>query len=580
MTDARDRILSRVDLLPRIAGGAAIVGFVLAFYHRWVCDDAFISFRYARNLIRGFGLVFNEGERVEGYTNFLWTVLTAAAMALGVEPMAFSIAGGLAAFAGTLVYLYQFSRRFLAETGSRFLLPLAVTAFALHHHGQLYATSGLETSLFTFLLLAGAFHLWRARRSSELLLAFFLFALSALTRPEGLLFYGLGGLTALVLGPAAFSRRTLPSFLARQLLVHLPLLLIVLPHWLWRYNYYGWPFPNTYYAKSGGGWNVAQGLRYLSLYWNAYYVLYLVPVLCGIFTYRWARGRTVPISSDLPILLILLTPAAALTAYYGKIGGDFMFARFLIPLTPYFFLIIEYLLIRLWGNRPTVLLALSGFVALGTILYNNPYRGQLLPILHGITEESQIYKREVLHRIIGIIRPWGPVFQKAKLRVAIGGTQAFFAYYLDPPLVIEAASGLTDEYLAHRQVRAAGAMMGHEKPAPLEYLQKRRVHLHMNALLLEGRTDYNVVHVVGFPGEGRIITYEKQAMEALGQIPAFRFRRFEEYLDAYLRRLPSIPPEQVARHYSEFRTYYFAHNHDPDRENPIRRALGLKAIPR
>ena len=37
----------------------------------WVCDDAFISYRYAEHLASGMGLVYNTGEAVEGYTNFL-----------------------------------------------------------------------------------------------------------------------------------------------------------------------------------------------------------------------------------------------------------------------------------------------------------------------------------------------------------------------------------------------------------------------------------------------------------------------------------------------------------------------------
>ncbi len=44
----------------------------------FLTDDAFISFRYVRNLIEGHGLVFNPGERVEGYTNFLWVLELAA----------------------------------------------------------------------------------------------------------------------------------------------------------------------------------------------------------------------------------------------------------------------------------------------------------------------------------------------------------------------------------------------------------------------------------------------------------------------------------------------------------------------
>ena len=43
----------------------------------WLADDAMISMRYARNLAEGLGLVWNAGERVEGYTNLLWTLFMA-----------------------------------------------------------------------------------------------------------------------------------------------------------------------------------------------------------------------------------------------------------------------------------------------------------------------------------------------------------------------------------------------------------------------------------------------------------------------------------------------------------------------
>ena len=60
----------------------------LAFQRRLVLtDDAFISFRYVRNLLEGNGLVFNPGEYVEGYTNFLWILELAAIWGIfGVRP--------------------------------------------------------------------------------------------------------------------------------------------------------------------------------------------------------------------------------------------------------------------------------------------------------------------------------------------------------------------------------------------------------------------------------------------------------------------------------------------------------------
>ena len=44
----------------------------LGFHRRWICDDALIDLRVARNLIEGYGPVFNLSERVEAYSNPLW----------------------------------------------------------------------------------------------------------------------------------------------------------------------------------------------------------------------------------------------------------------------------------------------------------------------------------------------------------------------------------------------------------------------------------------------------------------------------------------------------------------------------
>jgi len=53
----------------------------------FVVDDAFISFRYAQNLLDGHGLVFNPGEQVEGYSNLLWILLTSFGMKLGLPAL-------------------------------------------------------------------------------------------------------------------------------------------------------------------------------------------------------------------------------------------------------------------------------------------------------------------------------------------------------------------------------------------------------------------------------------------------------------------------------------------------------------
>jgi arabinofuranosyltransferase len=70
---------------------------ILSQPHHWL-DDAFIFFRYAANWADGHGPVFNLGERVEGYSSVLWTMILAAGAALSIEPERFApvMATGLA----------------------------------------------------------------------------------------------------------------------------------------------------------------------------------------------------------------------------------------------------------------------------------------------------------------------------------------------------------------------------------------------------------------------------------------------------------------------------------------------------
>ena len=84
----------------------------------FVTDDAYISFRYAANLAEHGQLVFNLGERVEGFTNFLWTVLLAAGIKLGLGPVATSRFLGVAFGVGTLALVVRMSLRLSGQRPS------------------------------------------------------------------------------------------------------------------------------------------------------------------------------------------------------------------------------------------------------------------------------------------------------------------------------------------------------------------------------------------------------------------------------------------------------------------------------
>ncbi|HYW79258.1 MAG TPA: hypothetical protein VE890_06750, partial [Thermoguttaceae bacterium] len=124
---------------------------LLAWSNRFIQDDAFISFRYAEHLAEGKGPVYNEGERVEGYTNFLWTMLIAGGRCLGLEPIALSYGLGLTCFVLSLVFTYRLACQVFGD-GTAGLL--AVFLLGTNYTFSAYATGGLETQLQAFLCVA------------------------------------------------------------------------------------------------------------------------------------------------------------------------------------------------------------------------------------------------------------------------------------------------------------------------------------------------------------------------------------------------------------------------------------------
>ena len=288
----------------------------------FLCDDAFISFRYVRNLVEGHGLVFNPGEYVEGYTNFLWVLELAAIWSLlGIPPehaaQVLSVIYTVGTLAAMLWWVYRLpgmSHRGLVGWMALGLVCSSATVAVWTSAG------GLATRQFTFLLVVAVAVLSvHGTRRWGLLTASLSLGLAELTRPEGLLLGGLclGGFAVCWM---ARERRLhldpLRHSCARRNLAVMggPFALMVAGHYLWRYSYYGEWLPNTYYAKYVAPWYDA-GLRYLAQAGidTGLYLLVPLALLAGVV--RWRRNQ------DGTYAVILLLIGVHMN-YLARIGGD------------------------------------------------------------------------------------------------------------------------------------------------------------------------------------------------------------------------------------------------------------------
>lgn len=156
-------------------------------------DDAYITLRYARNFAHGYGIVWNQGEApLEGYSNFVFLILATFAELISVDPFLFLRIMGLLGFLVALVCAYLIARRWASPTEA-LLAPLVISGFRGMY---VWAGSGLETTFFQGLVLVSMLVLFKANENcrsasthSLYILSGLLFALVALTRPEGPIYF-------------------------------------------------------------------------------------------------------------------------------------------------------------------------------------------------------------------------------------------------------------------------------------------------------------------------------------------------------------------------------------------------------
>ncbi len=280
-------------------------------FDAWLADDAYITFRVVDNLIHGFGPVYNVGERVQAYTNPLMMLVVSAFAVVTREvyftSLAVCVASSLAAM---WVLAFKVAR-------SRTVAVAAMLVLVFSSSFISYSTSGLENCLI-FLLSALFFWVYAdSERYSDksLLLLTLLFSLSLVNRMD----------TALLLFPPLCFAYWRHDGVKVGRMVGVALLGL-LPFIAWEafaVIYYGFPFPNTAYAKLNTGVPAAEyvtrGIWYLRMtFWQDPVVV--IGTLAGAVLVLFDRRMR----TALPAIGVLLY-----LAYVVKIGGDFMRGRML-----------------------------------------------------------------------------------------------------------------------------------------------------------------------------------------------------------------------------------------------------------
>jgi len=327
MKFSRDYILVLLLLL------AAIIGALSHYFfgysdedlsgHAWGSDDAYISYRYAANLASGHGLVFNPGERVEGYSNFLYVLI--ASLFYMVHPDCVYIGCFILNCLALLATLSLFYFYLKAQQIKHGILALAVICLC----PLLWAwpASGLETSFVLLIHLALFISADYDSSKPSLLTAIWFCALagfSVMMRADGFIF-------PLICTSAYFIRLKW-----RKGFINVGVVLLFFAIYIGaRYSYYGYPLPNTYYAKVTGTLinRIMSAFKQLfKLFGKDAFFLYLLPfgIGWGAFVSSIRRKEkyqpaTVPLG---PVI------AVGLLMYFFYVGGDVFQERFLLVLIP------------------------------------------------------------------------------------------------------------------------------------------------------------------------------------------------------------------------------------------------------
>lgn len=420
----------RLDLVAACLLALAAAALLYGVVRTWprTVDDAFITFRYARNLAEGVGPVFNPGERVEGNSSPSWMLLSAAAIRAGLNPVTTAKVLGVASSLLLLFAVFAGLRRAgVTQRGAALATCLLGSSMVL----QIWTAAGMATTTYALAFFAGLLLLSDSRPSlGTSAAASAALVLAAFTRPEGLAFWALGFAIAAARGGSwrgALRQAVAYALPGAALAVFLA----------WRIDYYGLPFPNTYYAKTGGGPDLwAQGWHGLRLFASQpEHALWIAAAIFG--TIVGLRSRAVRTATA-----VMAGATVLHLLWVVSVGDDGLRVhRFQVPVLAPMAFLAGVLFQSGWEALPsTRRLANAG--AMAAILAMPPSAWALhVEFLYGLDDAGLAYLEGNMRlgRFLGQTRP-------PDTRIAVAAAGAI-PYYSGLPTID--MYGLNDRHIAH-----------------------------------------------------------------------------------------------------------------------------------
>ncbi|MFN3196907.1 MAG: hypothetical protein ACE366_00625 [Bradymonadia bacterium] len=351
-TRAAPTRLGRLTIFGLMLGAIGVFGFWHFKLWHYFLDDAYITFRYAQNFAEGHGLTFNpNGAPVEGYTNFLWTLLMAPAFSWGIDITLW--AKGWSIALGVISALLVGSLIPTNKPRDHWIKWSCVALSLMHPVVVLSEADGLETPLLTVSTLAVAWVLIKRPvdqvKLPRLVLAGVFATCAALSRPDGL--------------AVAIAAVMAWSFAHKQwkraLVVLAVPVTVVVVHALWRHSVYGAWVPNTFYVKVGGRMDIMMAGAKLGgkfMVWTGAIALW-APVLWWMGHRRLKdAGERETDSRLLAVGSFLFLAVGARFAFVIYSGGAWMGTyRFLAPALPLLYALAGLALVYWLPSGPTPL---------------------------------------------------------------------------------------------------------------------------------------------------------------------------------------------------------------------------------